>query len=365
MKEIKNIIRFYDQIDFSESKAALNVVVRVEGSSYRRTGARMLVLDNGEWVGGISGGCLEGDALKKAKLSLYKNEPVKVTYDTTQDEDNEIGVGLGCNGIIDVLSIPLDPVDELNPVHLLRNRIKRRTPSILITIVDGKTSDPDYRAGRTLPLELIDQQERVTWDTVKSELLVAAKEVLDQLKSKTIVLEVEKQPVVFFVECIKPSLNVFVYGGNYDVIPVVEIGRTLGWNMTVCTQSRKIMEILHEMEIHMIPDRYADIPIDRFTAALVMSHDFDTDQQNLSNLLKTKIPYIGLLGPHKRGNRIFNNLHAQLKPEDHLRIFNPVGLDIGAQSPEEIAVSIISEIIAVLHNREGTSLKKRKKPIYG
>src|ERR1700739_88076 len=117
MKEIKAIIGAYDKIDRDNSRAALATVVRVEGSSYRRTGARMLVTDDGVWVGGISGGCLEGDALKRARLAIAKSQSSLVTYDTTQDDAYQIGVGLGCNGVIDVLFTPLDFADKNNPVE--------------------------------------------------------------------------------------------------------------------------------------------------------------------------------------------------------------------------------------------------------
>src|SRR5882757_1075035 len=108
MKEIKAIIKAYDEADKTAVKLALATVVRVEGSSYRRTGARMLVMDNGVWIGGISGGCLEGDALKRSRLAIKNSRSTLITYDTTEDDAYQIGVGLGCNGIIDVLFTPLN-----------------------------------------------------------------------------------------------------------------------------------------------------------------------------------------------------------------------------------------------------------------
>src|SRR5580765_1415322 len=118
MKEIQSILSAYSQIDFSKTAAALATVVRVEGSSYRRTGARMLVLDNGTYLGGISGGCLEGDALRRAQKAIASEKASVVTYDTTKDDDHQVGVGLGCNGIIDVLFTPLNP-NEQNAVTIL------------------------------------------------------------------------------------------------------------------------------------------------------------------------------------------------------------------------------------------------------
>src|SRR5215475_525629 len=111
MKEIRAIVRAYQSIDLKKTRAALATVVRVEGSSYRRAGARMLVLDNGHYLGGISGGCLEGDALRRARHAIVKDKASVVTYDTTQEDGHAIGAALGCNGIIDVLFTPLDPAD--------------------------------------------------------------------------------------------------------------------------------------------------------------------------------------------------------------------------------------------------------------
>src|SRR5580704_12433258 len=148
MKEIKAIINAYDSVDKNTTRAALATVVRVEGSSYRRTGARMLVTDDGVWVGGISGGCLEGDALKRARLAIAKSESSLVTYDTTEDDAYQIGVGLGCNGIIDVLFTPLDFHNKNNPVEVLKSCVAaNRQAHILVTITGLDGEWPNVKAG--------------------------------------------------------------------------------------------------------------------------------------------------------------------------------------------------------------------------
>ena len=148
MKEIRTIINAYDKIDKATTKAALATVVRVEGSSYRRTGARMLVMDDGVWIGGISGGCLEGDALKRARLAITKSSASLITYDTTEDDAHQIGVGLGCNGIIDVLFTPLNYENENNPVEILKTSIEsNRQTHILITITGLEGDWKNVHAG--------------------------------------------------------------------------------------------------------------------------------------------------------------------------------------------------------------------------
>ena len=125
MKEIKAIIKAYEEADKTTTGLALATVVRVEGSSYRRTGARMLVMDNGVWGGGISGGCLEGDALKRSRAAIQNAKPTLITYDTTDDDPYQIGVGLGCNGVIDVLFTPLDLNDPDAVAHFLLGHPER------------------------------------------------------------------------------------------------------------------------------------------------------------------------------------------------------------------------------------------------
>ena len=142
MKEIQDIIKAYDQMDFESTNVAMATVVHVDGSSYRRAGARMLVQDNGNWTGGISGGCLEGDALKKANFAMARKKADVVRYDTTQDDGKQIGVGLGCNGIIDVLLHPVDPEDPKNPVEVLRSCSEERKVNIVLTIISCTDSAP-------------------------------------------------------------------------------------------------------------------------------------------------------------------------------------------------------------------------------
>ncbi|NNF23112.1 MAG: XdhC family protein, partial [Saprospiraceae bacterium] len=138
MKEIRKIIEDYD---FNKSflKCSLVSVVHVEGSSYRRVGARMLVYENGVCLGGISGGCLEGDALRKAQKAIYSDSPTVVRYDTSQDDEHQIGVGLGCRGIIDVLITPIDKNDPDNQIEVLRKCLDKRYPQVILTVIEDKS----------------------------------------------------------------------------------------------------------------------------------------------------------------------------------------------------------------------------------
>src|SRR5688572_23061153 len=134
MKEFKAILSEYKKINFSARKAALATVVKVRGSSYRSPGARMLITDDGKWVGSISGGCLEGDALRKARQVMMDKKPMMVTYDTREESNQNLGIGLGCNGVIDVLIEPILLEDKENPISLFESFITTREPLAIATI---------------------------------------------------------------------------------------------------------------------------------------------------------------------------------------------------------------------------------------
>src|ERR1700712_4716920 len=144
MKEIIDIVAAYDKAVKAQKKTALATVVLVEGSAYRRAGARMLITEDGQLTGAISGGCLEGDALRKARMVILQQEPLLVTYDTMDDDDAKLGVGLGCNGIIHILIEPIND-GQTNPVTLLKAVIASRSYAVLVTVfslADRKARQP-------------------------------------------------------------------------------------------------------------------------------------------------------------------------------------------------------------------------------
>ena len=368
MKEIRAIIAAYEQIDFSKNKAALATVARVEGSSYRRTGARMLVLDKGTYFGGISGGCLEGDALRRAQKAIAANQASVVTYDTTLDDHNQIGIGLGCNGIIDVLFTPLHPNRPDNPIHLLRERAHSRQAQLLATITDCKNT-PDL-LGKTIPFE-----NEAQWHAdfplpeLAHNVLSDGLTALKKAESRTVIYAAGKGGEVrVCLEVLVPATHLVLYGANNDIYPMAKIGKELGWDLTVMMNPLKADKCLFAMGAKVLAPRGEDVPqIDAYTAAVLMSHDYKTDLQNLQDLLPSQARYIGLLGPQKRAKKMFDALEAKAIPlpeSNRTRIFAPAGLDIGALTPEEIALSIAAEIRACFAGRRGRSLRLREGTIH-
>jgi xanthine dehydrogenase accessory factor len=363
MKEIKAIVEAYHKIDFSKNKAALATVIRVEGSSYRREGARMLIIDSGEWVGGISGGCLEGDALKKAKFAIAQNKASVITYDTSEDDPFQIGVGLGCNGIIDILISPIESQNPDNQVILLEQCLNKREVNVLLSTTKIKGQFENLNLGQSI----------VNLDLIPSEIQNEVQNDIDNcIKLKQSILKKYKSEsgeIQLFVEIIPPPIHLVIYGGNYDIYSMVRIAKEVGWKVSVVCNPLKVNRILFDLANDVIEkERGSEIDIDEYTVALLMAHDYETDFKNMCNLLKTNILYIGMLGPKKRTDKMFLKLTEAQNPVsevDLLRIATPVGLDIGAETPEEIAISIIAEIKTFFSGRSGQRLKFRDGAIYG
>ena len=370
MKEIKAIIEGYDHLDRQTAQAALATVVRVEGSSYRRTGARMLVMSDGVWIGGISGGCLEGDALKRARLAIAKATPSKITYDTTTDDEHQIGVGLGCNGIIDVLFTPLDFDDSTNPVEVLKNCMnERRQTHVLITITGLEGNWNSIKEGDVIRYTDPESLDGLAQADIQEQLNEKIQARMTKGVSAPYRFENrEGQILETFIEILSPEIHLVLWGHQYDVYPLTRLVKELGWRVTIVANplkvNRKIVALADEI---ILPENFADILFDAHTAIVLMSHDYKTDKNNLPIVLATNAPYVGMLGPRVRSERIWAELADEGNPiadTDFSRIHAPVGLDIGAVSPEEIALSLAAEIRASFSAREGTFLRLRQSTIH-
>jgi xanthine dehydrogenase accessory factor len=368
VKDFKTIITEYNKVDLAKRKAALATIVKVRGSSYRSPGARMLITDDGRWVGSISGGCLEGDALRKARQVMADNKPMTVTYDTREESNQNLGIGLGCNGVIDVLIEPLTANDDKNPVQLFGRFAESIQPMAMATVFSGP-----HGTGEKELLSL-DHQKISTFtnphlsEKVRLDLFA----VFTSKKSEAKSYKIDQAEFEVFIELIQPCVSLILFGGGFDARPVSELAKSLGWNVSVTDEC-----VAHIAPIFFpTADKLSlcqrefidrDFNITPYTACVLMSHNYEYDRDVLKKLIKTETPYIGILGPRKRFDKMqmeFSNQNIQLSAEDYLRIHSPIGLDIGAEAPDEIAVSIIAEIQSKFTNRSGGFLKYHPGPIH-
>lgn len=370
MKEIKAILKAYEDIDRDSTHAALATVVRVEGSSYRRTGARMLVLDNGTWVGGISGGCLEGDALKRARLAINNSKSTLITYDTSEDDPHQIGVGLGCNGIIDVLFTPLDYDDPNNQVEILKSCVlSNRETHVLITITKMDNCPADLRTGQIIRYKGPESLKVFNDQNLENLLNEAIEVQIAKKTSNTFHYEsVNGNQLTVFIEILPPEIHVVLAGHQYDVYPMSRLLKELGWRVSILAELIKVNSKIRAIADEIRPfSEFNELTIDEHTAIILMSHDYKTDKRNLPGVLKSDSPFIGMLGPRVRSEKIWNELKDEgfhISEEDMKRIYAPIGLDIGAVTPEEIALSLAAGIRAAFSGRDGQFLRFRQSPIH-
>lgn len=328
----------------------------------------MLVLDNGSWVGGISGGCLEGDALKRARLAMARSRASLVTYDTTEDDAHQIGVGLGCNGIIDVLLAPILPDDPRNPIAVLQEVVTdRRQTNVLLTISRLEGDLKGYEAGHIIRYNDRASLNSLGEGTWVEDLDKTIQEVVRNEKSAALAFTLaDGRALEIFAEFLLPELHVIIMGHQYDVFPLVKVVTEAGWRATIVANPTKIhREVAALVNAVVPPEEFSVDLIDPYTAVILMSHDYKTDLQNLQRVLSA--PYIGMLGPRVRAEKIFDELAEAgrtILDEEERRIFAPAGLDIGAVTPEEIALSMVAEIRAVFSGRTGKFLRERVATIH-
>ncbi|MCJ8165043.1 XdhC family protein [Pontibacter sp. E15-1] len=372
MKEIQDIVSAFDVAQQEGKQTALATVVHVQGSSYRRPGARMLVTEDGQLTGAISGGCLEGDALRKARLVMAQQRAMLVTYDTTDEDDAKLGVGLGCNGVIQILIEPIDSDAPSHPIQLLKSYLQRRQSAVLVTLF----SLEHKKTTQVGTCFLMDEQGQVMGRTapdsgLQTTLVSEARQVLQSGMSR-IAMYTGAQQLTGFLEALLPAVSLVVVGAGNDAIPLVQMATVLGWQCTVVDGRANYATAARFPEAAQVlvskPEQVlTQVSIDKRTAFVLMTHNYNYDLAMLRQLLPLQLPYVGTLGPKKKLDRMLEELkeegmnvtNAQQEP-----IHGPTGLDIGAETAEEIALSILAEIKAVFTGKEGGPLRDRKDVIH-
>ncbi|WP_281633027.1 XdhC family protein [Flavobacterium luteolum] len=367
MKEINEILKAYSEAKESGKKTALATVVKVEGSSYRQPGARMLVTEDGMLTGAISGGCLEGDALRKALLSINQKQNKLVTYNTSNEDDVEVGLQLGCNGIVHILFEYIDEEVSNNPIQLLQQLELERKEAVIVTVFSLKRNA--FQIGTTL---FFRKDSPVL--NHNNEALSLISDVKEVLKTKTSLVKKlqEENNSEALIEYIKPSISLVIAGAGNDIQPLVKMASVLGWKTSIgegrsTHATGKRFPKANQVEV-VKPEQFLDnVNIDDQTYFLLMTHNYKYDLAVLKLLLETNCHYIGILGPKSKFSRMLDDLLKDgiiVNDEQLSRIHSPIGLDIGAETSEEIALSIVSEIKAVASERAGTSLKYKSGKIH-
>ena len=308
-------------------------VVEVIGSSYRRPGARLIVTRERRVAGAISGGCLEGDVLRRG---FWRTEggPAVVTYDASDD-----GTGSGCSGVIDVL-LERAPIAGVDPISVLARCMREQRRATVVTRFRGGF----HRA------ELVDGT------------LAGMPDLEAPARAATATIVFEQRALI---EVLAPPPRLFVLGAGIDAVPVIEQARAVGWEVIACApyarpELRTRLQRADRLLIGGPAEIAREIDASDRAAALVMNHDYVHDRACLGAVLGSAARYVGALGPRRRTAQMLDELGM---PGD-ARLHAPVGLELGAENAEEIALAIVAEVQAVLAHAPAHSLRARLGPIH-
>jgi len=306
---------------FSASRSyILATIVATKGSTYRKVGTLMLIDEYGECTGLLSGGCLEADISLHAKGVLTSQETKLLTYDLSSDENLLWGLGLGCDGAIELLLQPLLPENNHLGFSMLLDAISnRKTGYYSQSISNGNTAH-----GQFIECKLSDKG----MGAGNTSSLLSGK--YDQI-----------------IIPVQPPISILICGAGPDVVPVVNIVNQLGWQATLwdhrmaylqqdefynCLKRRKVRAENTE------PPEYKE-----FDAIVVMTHNIEFDTTYLSKALSANVNYIGLLGPAGRRDKVLKE-NGLVSKDVQGQVYGPVGLDLGGRSPQAIALSITAQI---------------------
>jgi xanthine/CO dehydrogenase XdhC/CoxF family maturation factor len=329
----------------------------------------MLVEEDGRMTGAISGGCLEGDALRKALLAIHQNQNKLVTYNSMEDEDVEFGVQLGCNGIVHILFEPIDAADENNPIALLERSQLYRRETVLVTLF-SLNNFHGYQPGTCFFLDAETSLAKIDDAGLLTHIQADAATVLSAGTSSF--KEYAAFELTAFVELVQPAISLIIVGAGNDAFPLVEMTRVLGWQITVAdgrsthANAQRFPDVQHLLT-GKPEEIISQLSPDEWTVFVLMTHNYKYDLAMLKQLLQINCRYIGTLGPKKRLERMFDELKIEgitITDEQRARIHGPIGLDIGAETAEEIALSVLAEIKAVFAERTGGFLKNRSVSIH-
>jgi xanthine/CO dehydrogenase XdhC/CoxF family maturation factor len=318
----------------------------------------MLILPDGSRIGAVSGGCLEGELCRRAHWWTSESPAVLKTFDTSTQEDNE-GFGLGCGGGIDLLLERLPSQAAAAHPLLAQEHVTESREAAAVAVVLAATAASGLRVGDRFGRASVEQYPEV------ARLLDRAAEIGYSFAAE--LREGELAGCRVFVEWLTPPVQMLVCGAGTDAQPVVAQAAALGWSVVVLDQRGDFARAARFPEaarVIVAKDAGAldGVRIDRRTAVIVMSHSFAQDAFFLESLLAKPLGYLGVLGSRRRTLDLLARLGRDTMPPE---LYAPAGLDIGAETPAQIALSILSEVQATFAGRPGGALRSRDGSIHG
>lgn len=351
------LLPLFDRERAAGNALAVGVLVHTSGSTYRKPGALMLIAANGDYSGLLSGGCLEGDLQQHALSVIETGEPRIVSYDLFGPDELLWGLGLGCEGAMRILLLRVGPDRDWQPLMHLARCLASRTPTAIGIVLESTSPE--------LPIGAIALPDSASCAaSLAGAFSPQARQTLDGPTVQAALKESAHSGRVGWVEGQSPAWKLFVLpltlppkllllGAGPDAAPIVDFAARVNWKVTVVDHRPAYADASHfpaaERVVLARPEELSSaVELSRFSAAVVMSHHLPSDLSYLTTLAEATIPYVGLLGPAPRREKLLSDLGARAQML-RARLHAPVGLALGGRSPESIALAIVAEIHAFLH----------------
>tara|TARA_R110000868_G_scaffold239544_3_gene493993 strand:+ start:575 stop:1585 length:1011 start_codon:yes stop_codon:yes gene_type:complete len=327
--EFKTIVKSHLLAVKQGLNSVLATVVDLEGSSYRKPGVRMLILENGKMIGAVSGGCVEKDILRQSESVFKTGKSKMMTYDGRYR--------LGCEGILYILLEPFNP----------DSKFIKQFPKVL-----KNRNSFQIKSYFTKDIGESDEIGSIVYLNGESN---AISKKLEENNNRLI-----------FKETLKPCFKLMIFGAEHDAVELCKLANYNGWEVTVISgplESKSILDFPGATAFFSNSSNILESQsIDKQTAIVLMFHNFSNDLKSLIDLKDSKPAYLGVLGPSKRREKLLSQFLEFCPDVEEIfveNIYAPAGLNIGAETPQEIAISIVSEILSVVRNQVPMSLKEK------
>ena len=347
----QKLLSFFDTRRDAGQPLVLATVYETAGSTYSKAGAEMLIESDGIFQGMLSGGCLEGDLALRAQAVLETGEPQRVDYDLRLENEDLWGLGVGCDGIMRVFLQALTPLNGYSPFDAIATLRRGFRRGVIATVIEADHPAAGATAVTNGEFESVSAPD----GDAASELLALARAALEQPESalRTVNLAGTDATVLFAVA--DPIPRLLVLGAGLDAAPVLAFATELGWQCTVADHrpgylQRGDLDAAERTVCAPAASLSDSVELDTFDAAIVMSHHLESDQHYLAALAGSAVPYVGLLGPPARRERLIAALGETARGLES-RLHGPAGLDLGGRGPAAIALSIVAEIMRELAAR--------------
>lgn len=369
MKEMREILQAYETVKGSGSIACFATLVSARGSTYRRPGAHMLFMEGEKTIGTLSGGCLDNDLAERARRVVGTGLPLLVTYDSTAPEDIVFGLGLGCGGVVQVL---LERVPtggrRLDPFAFIAGCVSESTHGVMALVYEAAGGLKKEVGARMMVRGESVHMTDVGHRSLAGRISVDAQHALSRMQPTNISYQEQEGDAEVFFEVVRPPVSLIVLGAGVDAVPLVGYACGLGWAVTVVDARAALLVPgrLHpaaSLVLSPFDEIERHVRLRREDAVVIMTHNFNHDIQLLKAALSSPAQYVGLLASRSKVSSLFQRLREEgfTPTNDQLaKFYSPIGLDIGAETPEEIALAALAEIQAVLTGRTATSLRDRR-----